>query len=477
MQRRRFTADCCVRRNIVADLSIEFAGIRSPNPFWLASAPPTNSGAQIHRAFEAGWGGAVWKTIGAPVLNVSNRYGAWHHGGQKMLGINNVELISDRPLAVNLREIREVKRAWPDRAVIVSAMVESTPEAWHTIVHQIEDTGADGIELNYGCPHGMSERGMGSAVGQVPEYCEQITRWVMEVARLPVMVKLTPNITDIVHPARAAVRAGASAISLINTINSITGIDLDTFETSPSIGGKGGHGGYAGPAIKPIALNMLASVANDADVRQAGLPVSGMGGISTWKDAAEFLLLGASSVQVCTAAMHYGYRIVEDLCDGLANWMDAKGFGTIADFRGRSLARLSDFQHLDLAFRAAARIDPAKCIRCNLCYVACNDTAHQCIDLVDAAGAIVPPHAWDARSSGRDEAVAARPRPVVREADCVGCRLCYNVCPVEQCIEMVELPSGRESVTWDELVKSNPAVAEDWKAMEAYRKRMGIEVH
>ncbi len=215
----------------MADLSINFAGIKSPNPFWLASAPPTNSARQVLRAFEAGWGGAVWKTIGAPVLNVSNRYGALHHGRQRMLAINNVELISDRPLETNLREIAEVKRAWPDRAVVVSAMVESKPEAWREIVAQIEDTGADGIELNYGCPHGMSERGMGSAVGQVPEYCEQITRWVMEAASIPVIVKLTPNITNIVLPARAAAAAGANAISLINTINSIMGLDLDTLET------------------------------------------------------------------------------------------------------------------------------------------------------------------------------------------------------------------------------------------------------
>src|SRR3984885_14025432 len=239
------------------DLSINFAGIKSPNPFWLASAPPANSGAQVHRAFEHGWGGAVWKTIGAPVLNVSNRYGAWHYGSQKMLAINNIELISDRPLEVNLREIRDVKRAWPDRAVIVSAMVESKPEAWREIVRQIEDTGPDGIELNYGCPHGMSERGMGSAIGQVPEYCEQITRWVMEAATIPVIMKLTPNITNIVSPARAAVAAGASALSLINTLNSITGVDLDTFQIAPNIGGEGGFGGYAGPAVKPIALNML----------------------------------------------------------------------------------------------------------------------------------------------------------------------------------------------------------------------------
>jgi dihydropyrimidine dehydrogenase (NAD+) subunit PreA len=461
----------------MADLSIDFAGIKSPNPFWLASAPPANSGAQIHKAFEAGWGGAVWKTIGSPVLNVSNRYGAWSYGGQKMLAINNVELISDRPLEVNLREIRDLKRAWPDRAVIVSAMVESTPEAWQTIVRQIEDTGADGIELNYGCPHGMSERGMGAAVGQVPEYCEQITRWVMNVSKLPVIVKLTPNITNVVIPARAAVRAGANAVSLINTINSITGIDLDTLEISPSIGGKGGHGGYAGPAVKPIALNMLAALGTDAEVRDSGLPISGMGGISSWKDAAEFILLGASSLQVCTAVMHYGYRIVEDLCDGLSNWMDSKGFRTIEDFRGKSLGRISDFKDFDLSFRAVARIDTSKCIKCDLCYIACNDTAHQCIDLVNQQGELVAPYSWDASSNGRAEAVASRPQPRVREEDCVGCRLCYNVCPVEKCIEMVELPPLRESITWDQLSKSNTVVTEDWDAMKAYRKKMGIEIH
>ena len=461
----------------MADLKIDFAGIRSPNPFWLASAPPTNSGAQIHRAFEAGWGGAVWKTIGPPVLNVSNRYGAWNHGGQRMLGINNVELISDRPIAVNLREIAEVKRAWPDRAVIVSAMVESKAQTWHDIVRRIEDTGADGIELNYGCPHGMSERGMGAAVGQVPEYCEQITRWVMDVAAIPVIVKLTPNITNIVSPARAAVAAGANALSLINTINSITAVDLDTLEISPNIGGKGGHGGYAGPAVKPIALNMLAALGTDEIVHGSRLPISAMGGIGTWQDAAEFLLLGASSLQVCTAVMHYGYRIIEDLCDGLSNWMDAKGFATIADVSGKSLHRISDFKNFDLSFRAIARIDASKCIQCNLCYVACNDTAHQCIDLVNAAGQIVQPYSYAVESNGKVEATATRPHPVVRETDCVGCRLCYNVCPVERCIAMVEVPSGRAPVTWDQLMQSQPAVTEDWDAMEEYRRKVGIDVH
>jgi dihydropyrimidine dehydrogenase (NAD+) subunit PreA len=461
----------------MADLSINFAGIRSPNPFWLASAPPTNSGAQVHRAFEAGWGGAVWKTIGAPVLNVSNRYGAWHFGNQKMLAINNVELISDRPFDVNLQEIAEVKRAWPDRAVIVSAMVESRPEAWHDVIRRIQDTGADGIELNYGCPHGMSERGMGSAVGQVPEYCEQITGWVMQVAKIPVIVKLTPNISDIVMPARAAVAAKANAISLINTVNSIIGVDLDTLEITPNIGGRGGHGGYAGPAVKPIALNMLAALGRDSVVRGSGLPISGMGGISTWRDAAEFLLLGASSLQVCTAVMHYGFRIIEDLCDGLSNWMDEKGFATIPDVVGRSLHRVSDFKDFDLAFKAVARIDQQKCIRCNLCYVACNDTAHQCIDLIDKNGNVVPPGTYDVRSNGKGDAVGMRPRVVVREEDCVGCRLCFNVCPVEDCIAMIELPPDRPSVTWDELSQKQREVTEDWNKMMQYREKMGIHIH
>jgi dihydropyrimidine dehydrogenase (NAD+) subunit PreA len=461
----------------MADLRINFAGIRSPNPFWLASAPPTNSGAQVHRAFEAGWGGVVWKTIGAPVLNVSNRYGAWHYGNQKMLAINNVELISDRPFETNLREIAEVKRAWPARAVIVSAMVESKPEAWHDVIRRIQDTGADGIELNYGCPHGMSERGMGSAVGQVPEYCEEITGWVMQVAKIPVIVKLTPNISDIVMPARAAVAAGANALSLINTLNSIIGVDLDTLEIVPNIGGRGGHGGYAGPVVKPLALNMLAALGRDSVVHGSGLPISGMGGITTWRDAAEFLLLGASSLQVCTAVMHYGFRIIEDLSDGLSNWMDEKGFASIPNVVARSLGRVSDFKDFDLTFKAIARIDQQKCIRCNLCYVACHDTAHQCIDLIDAYDNVIPPYSYDERSSGKAIAVGTRPKVLVREEDCVGCRLCFNVCPVENCIQMVEFSSGKAPVTWDELHRSQRAVTEDWEQMEQYRRKHGIHIH
>ena len=228
----------------------------------------------------------------------------------------------------------------------------------------------------------------------------------MQVAKILVIVKLTPKISNIGDAgACARRRATWNALSLINTINSIIGVDLDTLEIVPNIGGKGGHGGYAGPAVKPIALNMLSALGTDAVVSESNLPISGMGGISTWSDAAEFLLLGANSLQVCTAVMHYGFRIIEDLCDGLSNWMDEKGFKTINDVVGKSVNRVSDFKNFDLSFKAVARIDQQKCIRCNLCYVACNDTAHQCIDLVARDGSIVAPGSYDVRSNGKEEAV------------------------------------------------------------------------
>src|ERR1051326_1032661 len=192
------------------DLSIDFCGVRSPNPFWLASGPPTNTAYQVMRAFDAGWGGAVWKTIGEPIINTASRYGSIDLKNERMIGLNNIELISDRPIDVNLREIAEVKKRFPQHAVIASLMVESKRETWHDIVRRTEDSGADMLELNFGCPHGMSERGMGAAVGQVPEYATMITGWVKEVARTPVIVKLTPNVTDVAHMAAAA-RAGICA--------------------------------------------------------------------------------------------------------------------------------------------------------------------------------------------------------------------------------------------------------------------------
>ena len=335
----------------MADLSINLAGIKSPNPFWVASGPPANTAYQAHRAFEAGWGGVVWKTIGDPIVNVSSRYSALNLGTTRMVGFNNIELISDRSPETNFREIAEVKKRWPNHAVIASLMVD-TREHWHEFVKRSADAGADGIELNFGCPHGMCERGMGSAVGQQPAVAEKIVGWVMEAATIPVIVKLTPNITDVVYAARAAKRAGSNAISLINTINSITQVNLDNLVPEPFVAGFSSHGGYCGPAVKPIALNMVQSCAADPEVR---LPISGIGGIANWRDAAEFIALGSTSVQVCTAIMHYGFRIVEDMTEGLNDYLDSKGMKSVNELIGKAVPTLQKWETLDLHYKRIAR--------------------------------------------------------------------------------------------------------------------------
>ena len=324
----------------MADLTTTFLGIKSPNPFWLASAPPTDKAYNVNRAFEAGWGGAVWKTLGEdpPIVNVNGpRYGAIHGNDRRVLGFNNIELITDRPLGVNLQEIRQIKRDWPDRALIVSVMLPMNEQSWAKYVPMIEDTGADGLELNFGCPHGMSERGMGSAVGQVPEYIQQCAAWCKKFARVPVIVKLTPNITNILPAAKAAKDGGADAVSLINTLNSIMRVDYDSLTIYPATDGKGSHGGYCGPAVKPIALHMVAEIARSRETR--GLPISGIGGITDWRDAVDFLALGASTVQVCTAAMVYGFKIIDDLVDGLGNYLDTKGFASVQRARRQGRAQ------------------------------------------------------------------------------------------------------------------------------------------
>ena len=313
-----------------------------------------------------------------PIVNVSGpRYGAIHGPDRRVIGFNNIELITDRPLDVNLREIKQVKRDWPDRALVVSLMVPCEEQNWAAILTRVEETGADGIELNFGCPHGMCERGMGSAVGQVPEYIEMVTRWCKAHTRMPVIVKLTPNVADILPPAAAAQRGGADAVSLINTVNSLMGVDLDLMAPWPPVDGLGTHGGYCGPAVKPIALNMVAEIARDPAT--PGLPISGIGGITTWRDAAEFIALGAGNVQVCTAAMVYGFKIVEEMIDGLSAWMDEKGYARLKDFVGRAVPRFTEWQHLNLDYVAKARIDQDLCIKCGRCHIACEDTSHQAI--------------------------------------------------------------------------------------------------
>ena len=403
----------------MADLTSNFIGIKSPNPFWLASAPPTDKQYNVERAFEAGWGGVVWKTLGSegpPIVNVSGpRYGAIWGADRRLLGLNNIELITDRPLEVNLREIKEVKRKWRDRALVISLMVPCEEDYWKAILKAIEDTEADGVELNFGCPHGMAERGMGSAVGQVPEYIEMVTRWVKQYSRMPCIVKLTPNVTSILPPAMAANRGGADAVSLINTIKSITNVDLDNFSPFPMIDGKGSHGGYCGPAVKPIALNMVGEIARHEETR--GLPISGIGGVTTWRDAAEFLAMGAGNVQVCTAAMTYGFKVVQEMISGLSEYLDNKEM-RLDQLVGRAVPNFVEWQHLNLNYVTKAHISQEDCIKCGRCYAACEDTSHQ--------------------------AIAMSPERVfsVKDEECVACNLCVNVCPVENCITMVPMQKG-----------------------------------
>ncbi len=423
----------------MADLSVKFAGLTSPNPFWLASGPPSNTAGQVMRAFDAGWGGAVWKTIGEPIVNTSSRYGAIDLNGVKMMGLNNIELISDRPSETNFREIYEVKKRYPKNLVIASLMVESRRESWHAMVRRAEEAGADALELNFGCPHGMSERGMGAAVGQVPEYTEMITAWVKEAARIPVIVKLTPNVTSVSHMAAAAERGGADAVSLINTINALMGVDLASFSPRPVVGGKSSHGGYCGPAVKPIALHLLSTVA-----KTSHLPISGIGGIGYWNDAAEHISLGASTVQVCTAAMHYGFRIVEDMIDGLSQYMNDRGFRTIEDFRGRAVPNVKDWGDLDLNYKVVAKINSELCIGCQLCYVACEDGAHQCIE----------PYKDASKKNTGGFGVHV---PRIIEDECVGCNLCALVCPVENCITMQQIDAGEPPMSWNDRVRQSNA--------------------
>ena len=411
----------------MVDLSVNCGGIRAPNPFWLASAPPANTGLQIQRAFGVGWGGAVWKTLGAPIQNVSSRFGATNIRGVQGAGFNNIELITDRSLEINLREVRETKRLFPKHALVVSLMVE-TREEWRDIIKQSIDAGADGLELNFGCPHGMCERGMGSAVGQEPRINQEITSWAVEYSTVPVLVKLTPNVSDIVPHGLAAKRGGAHGVSLINTIKSIIGVDIDNFVPEPRVGNASTNGGYCGAAVKPIALHMVAALARE---KEFGLPISGLGGICNWRDAVEFILLGSTSVQVCTEVMLRGYKIVEDMNDGLAEYMKSHGFSTVDQMVGKAIPGFCEWGDLDLNYETVAKIDASKCIGCQLCVAACHDGAHQCIHPTTNGSRV----------------------PVVDEAECVGCNLCQIVCPAAGCITMERVENGYAPASWNEFVE------------------------
>ncbi|MDI6869107.1 MAG: NAD-dependent dihydropyrimidine dehydrogenase subunit PreA [Coprothermobacterota bacterium] len=386
------------------DLSVNFCGIKFPNPYILAAAPTTDDGEMVARALEAGWAGAVLKTTSVesePVELVYPQMGAIQVNGQKLVGMVNIDLISKRHIDQVEKDVRNLKKSFPNK-VIMASIMGSRKEHWQELVFRLEEAGVDMIECSFSCPHGMPERGMGSTIGQNPELTERTARWVKEAAkRAPVMIKLTPNVTDIVPIAQAVKNSGADAVCAVNTVLGLIGVDINTFAPIPTVDGMGIYGGLSGPAIKPIALHFVSKIARNVDI-----PISGVGGISTWRDAVEFMLVGARTVQLCTAPMHFGFRIIDDLIDGLANYLEEKGFSSVQEIIGLALPKLTTYEHLSRTHKVKSQIDLETCIKCDLCYISCRDGGHQAISLKEDR------------------------TPLVDEEKCVGCALCPQVCPV-----------------------------------------------
>lgn len=349
------------------NLSVTVNGLKLPNPFVIASGPPGTNANVIGKAFDEGWGAVICKTISLEaekVINVQPRYARLRgHESGEVIGWENIELISDRPFETWIDEFKQLKDEYPDRVLIASIMEEYNRDAWVEIVERCQDVGVDAFELNFSCPHGLPERKMGAAMGENPDILQEVAGWVMTAAKVPVWAKLTPNVTHIEEQARAAFRAGCPGVSAINTIRSVIGVNLDTLRPEPTIEGYTTPGGYSCQAVLPIALRMCMEIATVIKDEWADRTLSGMGGIETGKDSAQFLLLGCDTVQVCTAVMKSGYRIVHEMRDELLAFMEQHNFETIADFQGHSLQFFtthSDLVERQAKARAAKKVEAAE---------------------------------------------------------------------------------------------------------------------
>jgi dihydropyrimidine dehydrogenase (NAD+) subunit PreA len=400
-----------VEKKEMPDLSTTFCGVRFANPFVLAPAPATDEIEMLRRGFEAGWAGAVLKTTSVASTEVPLKYPmitGVRSGWRKIAAMGNIDLISKYHVDEVAKRVAQIKQQFPHNVVAASIM-GARKEDWQLLVAVLEQAGVDIIECSFSCPQGTLGSQPGAMLGQDRGLVEMVTGWVKSAARrVPIVVKLTPQVSDIVEMALAAQRGGADGISASNTIPALMGIDLDTLIPIPNVGRKSTYSGLSGGAIKPITLRVIAEI-----VRHTGMQVTGTGGAATWRDAVEFLLVGARNVQLCTAVMNEGFRIIEDLQDGLTEFMERKGFGRVEDLIGASLRFITTHDRLPEQFNAVAKIDLKKCIRCDLCYVACRDGGHVAIE----------------RRRNRE--------PVVDEELCVGCGLCASICPVADCIEVV----------------------------------------
>lgn len=391
-------------------LQVDFAGVKMPNPFMLASAPPTTTTEMVDECFRQGWGGAVLKTLTYQVKlssNVTPRISAYKNG-DAILGFTNCELGTPHTIQEWAEDTRKLKDKWPDRGIFVSLLHTEglVEEQWREVARMFTEAGADGFELNFSCSHGMAESGGGATIGSSEELIKKVTSWVVEETAKPVMTKLPAMVTDLPGKARAAESAGAMAIATINTLNSLPGIDIRKFVPLTTVDGKAAFQGLSGRAVKPVALRSVAQISQAVNI-----PVSGIGGIYSWQDAVEFILVGAKSLQVCSSVMEYGYRIIEDLCSGLLNYMQEMGFSTINDFSGLALQNIRRHNDLSREYRVVAQ-PGENCIGCGRCVVSCRNSAYQAISL--------------------DE----NRRAVVDKEKCDGCGLCSQICPVNNCMTM-----------------------------------------
>lgn len=391
--------------NKMKDLSIEICGVRFPTPFLLSSSPVSNTAEMVGRAFDHGFGGVAYKTVVSDkteVIHPAPRMAGYNYGNKKLVGIQNVEQTADRPLKDNLRDIKYLKKHWPKHPVVASIMGFSESE-WVELAKMTEGVGSDMLELNFSCPH-MTVEGSGMKVGQAFDLVEKFTAAVRKVVKIPILAKMTPNITDITEPALFAKRGGADGITAINTVRGLTEIGLDDYVPKPNIAGKGAISGLSGPVIKPIGLKCITEMAQCSELQ---LPLVGCGGIETWIDAVEYLLCGASLVQMTTGVVHYGHIIVEDMCEGLSDFMTEKGYKRVKDIVGKAVPNIHPTDKFDLSKQGIAEYDLDRCIGCGQCYTVCQDAGGQCIE-------------WDYKKR----------RPIQDEKMCLSCMICSFICPV-----------------------------------------------
>ena len=410
------------------DLSIDYLGVKCENPFFLSSSPVGSNYEMVAKSFEEGWGGVFYKTIGIFVADeCSPRFDQTNKEGLPWLGFKNMEQISDKPTQLNFENMFKLKRDYPDK-VMVASIMGSCDDEWRQLAKMAEQAGADLIEGNFSCPQ-MTSHTMGSDVGTNVDLVKGYSKAVVETTKIPFIAKMTPNLTSMEIPARAALAGGAAGVSCINTIKSITNIDFENMTGMPVVNGKSSISGYSGAAVKPISLRFVAQLMQDEIVGKTHL--SGIGGIENWRDCVEYLLLGCRNLQVTTAIMQYGYRIVEDMANGVMHFMDERGYNALDDFIGLALPNLVPAEDLNRDFKILPAFDEDKCIGCGRCYLSCYDAAHQAID-------------WDENTR----------KPKIND-NCVGCHLCLNVCPVQGCITPGEIKwkEGRKQI--DIAMKKN----------------------